>query len=97
MFTVWLTSWSPVEYGEWGGDVGESVPEESLSVGGVLTGLDDVDAPESEVDHQQEADHLSSWLPPHLTRAGHEPLQRVREKHGLDQGLQDDDNMWHQV
>ena len=58
-----------------------------------LAGVDDVDDPEGEVDHQEEAHHLPAWLPPQLTRGVDRPVSGVRNEERLQQGLQDDDEV----
>ena len=58
-----------------------------------LAGVDDVDDPEYEVHHQQEAHHLPAWLPPELARGVDGPVAGVRNEERLQEGLQDDDEV----
>ena len=58
-----------------------------------LTGVDDVDHPEREVDHQQEAHHLPAWLPSLLSRGADRPLDCVSDEEGLEEGLEDDEEL----
>ena len=58
-----------------------------------LAGVDDVDDPEGEVQHQQEAHHLPAWLSPQLARSVDGPVGGVRNEERLQEGLQDDDEV----
>ena len=58
-----------------------------------LAGVDDVDDPECEVQHQQEAHHLPAWLPPQLARGVDGPVGGVRNEERLQEGLEDDEEV----
>ena len=66
---------SPVEDAErqWQLDDCEPEPDPLGHVQLRLTGVDDVDNPEGDVHHQEEADHLPTWLPPELPRSVDKP------------------------
>ena len=66
---------SPVEDAERQRHLDDCGPEPDtlglIKVG--LAGVNDVDNPESDVHHQEEADHLPAWLPPELARGEDKP------------------------
>ena len=66
---------SPVEDAERQRQLDDCGPEPDPlgDVHGGLAGVDDVDNPEGDVHHQEEADHLSARLPPQLPRGVNKP------------------------